>query len=90
MTLEAMASGKPVIAGKDSGGVLEFVKDEENGLVVDPNTDAIGHAVNKLVEDRGKAERLGATGLQYIKESNLNSPGWDKVIGGLLSPLKGV
>ena len=42
VTLEAMASAKPVIAAKDSGGVLEFVRHEENGLVVDPNSDSVG------------------------------------------------
>ncbi|MCO6431641.1 MAG: glycosyltransferase family 4 protein [Deltaproteobacteria bacterium] len=87
VTLEAMASGKPVIAGTDSGGVLEFVKKDENGIVVEPNTDAIGHGVNRLAEDRALAKRLGESGKRYIESSKIGSSGWDNVIGGLLSPL---
>lgn len=87
VTLEAMASAKPVIAAKDSGGVLEFVEHEYNGLVVDPNSDSIGKAVNRLVEDRDLAARLGAQGLERLHQWNLADGSWDKVITGLLSPL---
>jgi glycosyltransferase involved in cell wall biosynthesis len=87
VTLEAMASGKAVVAAKDSGGVLEFVRDGENGLVLEPNTDAIGHGVNRLVEDRGFAQRLGAAGRSFIEQSGLLQSGWDNVIERLLSPL---
>jgi glycosyltransferase involved in cell wall biosynthesis len=87
VTLEAMASGKPVIAAHDSGGVLEFVKHEENGLILEPTSDAMGHGVNRLVEDRSFAEKLGKAGLRFIEESGLNQAGWDKVVERLLSPL---
>ncbi len=87
VTLEGMASGKPIITASDSGGVLEFVKHEENGLILEPNTDSIGHGVNRLVEDRDLAKRLGENGLRFIKESGLGDAGWEKVIAGLLSPL---
>ena len=88
VTLEALASGKPVIAGTDSGGVLEFIKDRENGLVVEPTTDAIGHAVNELVENKEFAKELGDNGLRYIEQSGVTAGGWDAVIDGLLSPLQ--
>ncbi|RMG42354.1 MAG: glycosyltransferase [Candidatus Dadabacteria bacterium] len=88
VTLEAMASSKPVITCDDSGGVLEFVRDSENGLVVEATTDAIGHAVNKLVEDRALAEKLGRQGRLDIEKSGLLEGGWDRVINGLLSPLE--
>jgi glycosyltransferase involved in cell wall biosynthesis len=87
VTLEAMASGKPVITASDSGGVLEFVKDRENGLIVEPTTDAIGHAVNTLVEHQELSNSLGLRGRKFIEESGLLEDGWDKVINGLLSPL---
>lgn len=90
VTLEALASGTPVIAGTDSGGVLEFVKNRENGLVVEPNSDAIGHAVNELVEDKDFAARLGTAGYKYIEQSGVTAGGWDMVISGLLSPLTAV
>ncbi|RMD88120.1 MAG: glycosyltransferase [Candidatus Dadabacteria bacterium] len=87
VTLEAMASGKPVITAKDSGGVLEFVRDMETGLVLEPTTDSIGHGVNKLVENRELATKLGENGHLYIKGTPMFSGGWDSVISRLLSPL---
>ncbi|NLF26161.1 MAG: glycosyltransferase [Deltaproteobacteria bacterium] len=88
VTLEAMASSKPVITAEDSGGVLEFVKHEEHGLVLAPQVDAIGHGVNRLVEDRDLAERLGKAGRRFVEESGMAESGWDQVINRLLSPLK--
>lgn len=90
VTLEALASGKPVIAGTDSGGVLEFIEDGKNGVVVEPTTDAIGHAVNRLHEERDYSEKLGRAGRAFIEESGLHSGGWDDVVEGLLSPLSGL
>jgi len=87
VTLEAMASGRPVIAATDSGGVLEFVKHEENGLVLEPTSDAIGHGANRLIEDRALAMRMGERGRQMLQEAGLAEGGWDQVIGKLLSPL---
>ncbi len=87
VTLEAMASGKPVLTANDSGGTLEFVKHEENGLIVDPNPDSIGHGINRFVEDKDWAKHLGLNGLAWIDQSGLNSTGWDRIIERLLSPL---
>ncbi|RIL05752.1 MAG: glycosyl transferase family 1 [Proteobacteria bacterium] len=88
VTLEAMASGKPIITAHDSGGVLEFVQDGVQGLVVEPNTDAIGHALNRLVDNRKLAEELGQNGRKFVKQSGLLDSGWDQVIDGLLSPIQ--
>lgn len=89
VTLEAFASGKPVVTAKDSGGVLEFVQHEQNGLIVDPTTDAIGQAINRLVEDKDFAAKLGSYGRKFIVDSGLNKHGWDEIVEGLLSPIKG-
>lgn len=89
VTLEAFASSKPVITAHDSGGVLEFVRHEENGLILDPNTDSIGHGVNRLVGDAELTKRLGAKGREFIESSGLIAAGWDSIVDGLLSPLKG-
>jgi len=49
--LEAMASGTPVVAS-DTGGLSEIVEDGVTGLKVPPNnSDAIAHAVNRLLSD---------------------------------------
>src|SRR5690606_13744658 len=37
VTLEAFEARKPVVTAHDSGGVLEFVRDGENGLVCEPD-----------------------------------------------------
>jgi len=87
VTLEAFASKKPVITAQDSGGVLEFVKHEVNGLVVEPTIDAVGHGINKLVEDRELAKRLGLQGYKFIESSGLMTHGWEHVISRLISPL---
>lgn len=88
VTLEALASAKPVITATDSGGVLEFVEHEAHGLVVEPTSDAIGHAVNRLVENREFAAGLGCRGRKLIEESGLASDaGWERVTTALLSPL---
>lgn len=49
VSLESFASGRPVVSAVDSGGVLEFVRHEENGLVVEPTTQAMSDAFNRLV-----------------------------------------
>ncbi len=87
VTLEAMASSRPVITATDSGGTLEFVRDGENGFVVEPSPTAIAQACNQLAADSALAARLGAAGRKMIEESGMLAAGWDAVINGLLSPL---
>ena len=48
--LEAMASGKPVVATKE-GGYLETIIDGHTGILVSPDVDEIVQAVNKISED---------------------------------------
>lgn len=88
VTLEAFASSKPVITASDSGGVLEFVKDNENGLILEPSIDGIGHGTNRLVEDKALAKQLGLAGRDFIERSGLLDKGWDHLIERLLSPLE--
>jgi glycosyltransferase involved in cell wall biosynthesis len=87
VTLEAHASSKPVLTAHDSGGVLEFVRHEENGLIVEPTSDAFGHALNRLVEDPEWAARLGLCGRNDLEQLGILTSGWDAIVNGLLSPL---
>ena len=87
VTLEAMASSRPVITATDSGGTLEFVRDGENGFVVEPSPAAIAHACNTLLSDPALGQRLGSAGRSMIEGSGMLSAGWDAVLDGLLSPL---
>ena len=62
--LEANLANKPVIAGR-SGGVADAVKDNLNGLLVDPNNlNDISQAIVKLCHYPGLRQRLGEQGRQ--------------------------
>jgi glycosyltransferase involved in cell wall biosynthesis len=89
VTLEAMASGKPVVTAHDSGGVLEFVRHEENGLIVEPTTQGIAGGFNRLAEDTKWAEQLGQNGLNHLSSLGL-SEGWEAITSYLLRPLSEV
>jgi glycosyltransferase involved in cell wall biosynthesis len=60
VTAEAFCSGKAVITCRDSGGPAELVRDEVHGLVCDPTPPALALAIQRLMEDRPLAERMGA------------------------------
>jgi glycosyltransferase involved in cell wall biosynthesis len=49
-----------VITCRDSGGPIELVRDEENGVICDPTPASVAIAVARLSDDRGLAERLGS------------------------------
>ena len=62
--LEAMACGKPVV-GPNAGGIPEFVRHGENGLLYEMgNADALGAAILTLSRDPGLRKRLGAAGCE--------------------------
>ncbi|MCB0310051.1 MAG: glycosyltransferase family 4 protein, partial [Bdellovibrionales bacterium] len=88
VTLEALASGRPVVTAYDSGGVLEFIEDGTTGLIVEPQSDAIGHAFNRLIDQPSDAQKMGERGRAFIEDSGLAIQGWDRVLDGLLSPLR--
>lgn len=87
VTLEGMASSKPIVTATDSGGTLEFVRDGENGFVVAPTPEAVGSAFRSLLADPTLSPRLGAAGRGFIDSSGMLNAGWDTVIDNLLSPL---
>lgn len=56
--IEAMLAGLPVVASR-SGGVVDAVRQEETGLLVDEDAPAqIAAAVARLLQDRSLAKRL--------------------------------
>jgi glycosyltransferase involved in cell wall biosynthesis len=57
VVLEAMASGKPIVAS-NVGGVPEVMEQERNGLLVEPTVTNIGKALLRLAHDRGLCERI--------------------------------
>lgn len=80
VTLEAFLAHKPLITARDSGGPLEFVEDGTNGVVCEPEPEAIADAVNALAADRSRAERLGSAGFERARTVT-----WDGVIERLVT-----
>lgn len=61
--LEAMAAGLPVIA-TDVGGLPDMVIDGESGILVPPgDSEALGNAISKILEDPERAAAMGRMGL---------------------------
>lgn len=79
-TLEGFLAEKPVVTARDSGGTLEFVRDGENGFVVEPMPDAIAAAIATLDANRGRAAAMGQHGRQTAAAIS-----WDAVIARLVS-----
>jgi glycosyltransferase involved in cell wall biosynthesis len=66
--IEAMASGKSVVATR-VGGVPDIVRDGETGIVVEPhNADALTAAVQELLRDPVTRERFGMAGRPSVRE----------------------
>jgi glycosyltransferase involved in cell wall biosynthesis len=78
VTLEAFHSGKPVVTTDDAGGVLEFVRDGETGLVTAPDPVAIAGGLGRLLADEGEARALGRSGRESVRGLS-----WDHVIATL-------
>ncbi len=81
VTLEAMLSSKPVITCVDSGGSLEFVKDQETGLVAEPTSQSVAEALDLLWQNRSWAQELGSAGKERYYALNIT---WSNVVKNLL------
>jgi glycosyltransferase involved in cell wall biosynthesis len=62
VTVEAFASGKPVITCSDSGGPAELVQDGVNGLVCAAQPEALARSLSRLMENEGMAATMGRAG----------------------------
>lgn len=66
--LEAMASGKPVIA-LNAGGLDEVITSGKNGLLVSPgNREELAEAIIKLLSNPGLREQMGKSARQTIEQ----------------------
>ncbi|MEE2746430.1 MAG: glycosyltransferase family 4 protein [Pseudomonadota bacterium] len=81
ITLEAMQSAKPVITCPDSGGPLEFITDDENGFVVEPNKESLAQKIDYIYQNKTLTKEMGLNGLARYKNLNLN---WNDIIDTLL------
>jgi glycosyltransferase involved in cell wall biosynthesis len=57
--LEAMRSGKPIVAAR-TGGIPELIAHEQDGLLIDVETDQIAEALLRLLGSPAEAAALGA------------------------------
>ncbi|MDD5615455.1 MAG: glycosyltransferase family 4 protein [Candidatus Methanoperedens sp.] len=76
VSLEALASGRPVI-GTDIVGIAEDIKKHDTGLVVKSgNTKALADAIIRILSDKKEAERMGANGRELIEKKY----SWTKIV----------
>ncbi|GFM31471.1 glycosyltransferase [Novosphingobium sp. PY1] len=66
ITLEAFASGRPVLTCTDSGEPAQIVRNYETGLVVNPNPQEISKALEWFWDNRQKAREMGLNGLEQV------------------------
>lgn len=68
VALEAMATGKPIIATK-VGGLPEIIRDEENGFLIPPgNHRILAEKIILLLSDEKLARRMGLIGRKIAVE----------------------
>jgi glycosyltransferase involved in cell wall biosynthesis len=66
--LEAMASGLPVVS-TDSVGVIDCLRDGENGLLHEPgDVGALTKLLDRLLDDDALRRRLASTALEEVRE----------------------
>lgn len=78
VTLESFKSAKPVITSEDAGGVLEFVRHEENGWILQENPEQFAEVIDRIYLNRKLARSMGHAGLESVKDIN-----WKNCIGKL-------
>lgn len=81
-TIEAAHAQRCTLTVSDSGGVPEFVVHGVNGLVAEPQPEAIAQAMDRLFLHRDQAREMGRAAQAQIKALGID---WDTVIEKLLS-----
>lgn len=75
--IEALASGKPVVA-VNRGGPLEIVRDEVDGLLTPPVVERFAEAMRRLADEPGLRDRLAAAAPDGSARF-----GWDRFVEGV-------
>lgn len=85
-TLEAMASGTPVVVMSDSPKNIEYVKESGAGLIVEPNEDAIRNAI-ATIKTWTPEER--SRGVEYVRNKWSHYIYAENIIKGISKVLNG-
>jgi len=73
---EAFFLNVPVI-GSDVGGIPELIKNNETGILIPPeNPNKLAEAVNELLSDKEKAEKLATNGNIFVRKNMI----WDVIL----------
>lgn len=84
--LEAMSYGKPVIASR-AGGIVDIVRDRENGLLVPPgDAAALAEAIRGLRDDPARAAALGSQGRKDVERDF----SWEAILDRLVAVYEGL
>lgn len=81
-SVEACHGKKSVLTTTDSGGVLELIKDGYNGIVAEPQPEALAEAMDRLYLDREWAKKIGQNSFASLRELNVS---WSHVVDRLLA-----
>ena len=76
VALESMSCGKALIS-TDTGNISSVISSEENGIIVSPeDSEALKDAIDDLVNDKKKREKIGKNARELIinKYSKMNIP----------------
>lgn len=73
---EAFFLNVPVI-GTDVGGIPELIKNNDTGILVPPeNPEKLAHAINELLSNKEKREKLASNGNIFVKKNMT----WDVIL----------
>jgi glycosyltransferase involved in cell wall biosynthesis/GT2 family glycosyltransferase len=81
VTLEAFASGKPVVTCTDSGEPTRLVRHGENGFICQPDPQALCEVLEALHLNHAMAETMGNQGAKFV----LQMPSWPEVARQLVT-----
>lgn len=79
ITVEAMMCEKPVLTFNDTGGVVEFVKNNVTGLVCEPNVNALTKNIDFISSDPEHCKQMGQEAKKRV--GNIT---WENTVNSLL------
>lgn len=68
--LEAMACGLPIIS-TPAGGVVDIVKDGENGFIVNSNDKIIAKKMNELAKNKSLIKNMGNKSRELVMKYDI-------------------